>query len=187
MIEIIDYIPIERDNPNIMGKRPSAWGDIPTILKDIIKRFNVDTKKALEFGVEYGYSTSALANYFDEVIGVDTFVGDIHSSERSNFLELTKDYLQEYPNIKLIESTYQDFILNKKEQYDLIHIDIIHTYKETYECGEWAVNNSNVVIFHDTESFPDVKQACFDLATKYNLSFYNYLSSYGLGILVKQP
>jgi predicted O-methyltransferase YrrM len=183
---MIEYIPVERDNPRLATSRPSAWGDIPTIIKDIIKRFNISTKKALEFGVEYGYSTSALSNYFDEVIGVDTFMGDIHSGVRNSFLEETKNCLEGYSNIKLIESTYQDFISNNKEQYDLIHIDIIHTYEETYECGEWAVNNSNVVIFHDTESFPDVKKVCIDLSEKYNLSFHNYPFSHGLGILVKQ-
>jgi predicted O-methyltransferase YrrM len=185
MIEIINYIPAERDNPKLVTNKPSAWGDIPTVLKDIIKRFNINPNKALEFGVQYGYSTSALANYFEEVIGIDTFIGDIHAGVENNFFEETKRDLNEFSNIELIESTYQDFILNRKEQYDLIHVDIIHTYEDTFACGEWAVNNSNVVIFHDTESFPSVKQACIDLSLKYNLTFYNYQPSHGLGILIK--
>ncbi len=68
-----NYEPILRENPKCFTGMASAWGDIPTILKDIITRFNLKTDKALEFGVEYGYSTTAIANYFDEVIGVDNF------------------------------------------------------------------------------------------------------------------
>jgi predicted O-methyltransferase YrrM len=184
MIEILNYTPIERDNPKVLNVI-TAWGDIPTILKDLIKKFNINTEKALEFGVHHGYSTSALANYFKEVVGVDTFVGDIHAGIEDNFFERTKNNLKDYTNVKLIESSYQDYILNKTEKYNLIHIDIVHTYEDTYACGEWAVNNADVVIFHDTESFPEVKQVCIDLATKYNLSFYNYYPSHGLGILTK--
>lgn len=184
MIEIIDYTPLERDNPKTVNVS-TAWGDIPTILKDIINRFNINPKKALEFGTQYGYSTSALANYFEEVIGVDTFTGDIHTGIEENFFEKTKNNLKEYSNVKLIELSYQNYIINRVEQYDLIHIDIVHTYEDTYTCGEWAVNNSNAVIFHDTESFPDVRRACTDLAEKYNFRFYNYRPSYGLGILIK--
>lgn len=76
----MNYEPIKRDNNlRLMTSRPSAWGDIPTILLDIIERFDIKRDKALEFGVEFGYSTSAIANYFDKVVGVDTFEGDIHS------------------------------------------------------------------------------------------------------------
>jgi len=186
MIEIIDYIPTERDNPKVITNIPTAWGDIPTILKDLILKFNINTKKALEFGVQYGYSTSALANYFEEVIGIDTFTGDIHAGIEDNFFEKTKNNLIEYSNIKLIEASYQEYILNKTEKYDLIHIDIVHTYEDTYKCGEWAVQNSDAVIFHDTESFIDVRRACIDLANKYNFAFYNYRQSHGLGILIKK-
>ena len=62
----------------------------------------------------------------------------------------------------------------------------MHTYEDTYKCGEWCVNNCKVTIFHDTLSFPDVYKACQDLSIKYNLDFYNYEDSHGLGILVKK-
>ncbi len=85
-----NYEPILRENPKCFTEMASAWGDIPTILKDIITRFNLKTDKALEFGVEYGYSTTAIANYFDEVIGVDTFVGDDHTGNQGDQQEKTK-------------------------------------------------------------------------------------------------
>jgi len=43
-----EYVPRKRENPILMTKMPTAWGDIPTILKDIIDRFNVKQNVALE-------------------------------------------------------------------------------------------------------------------------------------------
>ena len=108
MHNIIEYIPKVRDTPSVV-KVVSAWCDIPTILKDIIVTFNINPQTALEFGVEYGYSTSALANYFTKVIGVDTFMGDIHSNTKRNHYKVTKRTLKNrYKNIQLIQSSYQD-------------------------------------------------------------------------------
>lgn len=183
---MINYIVEERSNPRLFTEKPTAWGDIPTIIKDIINRFSIKTEKALEFGTEYGYSTSALANYFDSVIGVDIFTGDVHSGIVDNHYEHTKTNLSSWPNIELIKSDYRDFIKENTEQYDLIHVDIIHTYEATFECGDWALQHSSVVIFHDTESFPEIKRVCIDLAAKHNFEFYNYEHSHGLGILVKK-
>ena len=69
--------------------------------------------------------------------------------------------------------------------HDLIHIDIFHDYANTYEAGRWAVEHSNVVLFHDTESFPAVKAAVFSLADQTGMKFYNYGVAHGLGILVR--
>lgn len=181
---MIIYEPIIRDTPRLMTERESAWGDIPTILKDIIERFHIKQNVALEFGVEYGYSTSALSNYFEKVIGVDTFTGDIHTWKSGFHFDETNECLKDFPNIELVVSRFENFILNNDNIYDLIHIDIDHEYDTTYKCGEWAINHSRVTIFHDTESFQDVKRACEDLSFKYNLYFFNYPQSFGLGILV---
>jgi len=179
------FEPIIRENPKLAEQPvPSAWFDIPTILKDIIVRVNVTQNKALEFGVEYGYSTSALANYFRQLIGVDTFQGDKHSGNKNDHLSLTSNLLKDWENILLVQSDYKDFINDNNDYYDLIHIDIVHDYEPTYECGEWAINHSKVTIFHDTESFSEVKHVCLDLSEKYNVEFYNYPHSHGLGILV---
>lgn len=185
---MIDYKPNKRENPVLMTKMPSAWGDIPTILKDIIERFNIKQNKCLEFGVEFGYSTSALSNYFDIVIGVDTFEGDEHTINKTYHYDITKDNLKSFKNIKLIKSTYQNFIIDKNNQklYDLIHVDIVHNYEQTYECGEWSILHSKVTIFHDTESFYSVKKVCQDLSNKFDLDFFNYKDSHGLGILINK-
>lgn len=176
------YAPDKVHYPKIINVS-SAWGDIPYILLHLLETFKVKRNKCLEFGVEYGYSTSALANYFKEVIGVDTFRGDINSGIKKDHFETTKQNLKDFPNIKLIKSDYKDFIKDNDQQYDLIHVDMSHDYNETFHCGEWSIMHSNTTIFHDTESFPQVKHACEDLANKYSMEFYNYPRSNGLGIL----
>ncbi len=180
------YIPLKRSQPRLMDRHPSAWLDIPTILPDLIERFGVPTFSALEFGVEYGYSTSALANYFDRVVGVDTFLGDPMSGHKSDHYQMTLGDLEPWPNIALVRSSYQDYIRGNDDRHGLIHVDIIHTYEDTYACGEWAVAHSDVVILHDTESFPGVLAACSDLADRHGMEFHNYPRSYGLGILVRR-
>ncbi len=170
-----------------MTSHPSAWGDIPTILEDVVERFCKERKRALEFGVEYGYSTSAISNYFEEVTGVDTFSGDIHSGiKNSCHFDQTVLDLKEWQNISLVKSNYKDFILEDHGQFDLIHVDIIHTYEDTFNCGMWCAESSPVVVFHDTMKFKDVMRAVTDIAVKKNLEFYNYRPSNGLGILVRK-
>lgn len=178
---MIPYIPRKKIRPNNLIDVPSAWRGIEEIIGDIIERFEIGTKRALEFGVEYGYSASVLSNFFDEVVGVDTFKGDDNTDDKDleGLYEAVKSIM--FSNVTLIQSRYQDYQDDTK--YDLIHIDIVHTYQDTFDCGDWALQHGDVVIFHDTESFPEVKRAVADLAQKHQLKFYNYPYNYGLGIL----
>lgn len=187
----IPYIATIKELPDVIWVN-ATWGDTSSILKDIIIRFNIDHKLALEFGVATGHSISALACYFDKVIGVDTFREDYSSIDpkRPSKLNETKELLKDYNNIHLIEMLFEDYIkYDVSERYDLIHIDLIHTYEPTYKCGEWAVLHSDVVLFHDTISFDEVRRAVCDLVKKYDRTLYNYYTSgatCGLGILVKK-
>lgn len=174
------YEPKFIGNPIIVNT-VSAWGNIPYILESIIKDFNLQTNRALEFGVERGYSTSSLANYFNSVKGVDVFA-DVPTFK----YEEVKENLKEYKNITLYQQSFQEWILKDNEYYDLIHIDIIHNYDDTFTCGDWACKHSKCVIFHDTISFKQVMRAVEDLSRKHNMEFYNYPLSKGLGILVKR-
>jgi predicted O-methyltransferase YrrM len=185
----IEYIPETLNNPRL-HKVPTAWGDIPQIIKDIIIRFELDTKIAVDIGTATGYSASAFANYFDKVITLDTFKGDsgeIKSDDPINSYKVVKKSLSDagFNNIEVIQSDFRDFIKDNDNKYNIIHIDIVHLYDPTFECGEWAVNHADCVVFHDTMSFPEVMKAVEDLSEKYNLRFFNYTKSWGLGILVK--
>jgi hypothetical protein len=183
-------VPIERYQP-IRRRRPSrnltvvsAWEGIPSILADIIQRFRLKTELCLEFGVEYGFSTVALSSFFDNVIGVDTFHGDKHTTNKLNIFDMARKNLSAYSNIFLVRSDYRDFIRHEDRQFDLIHVDIVHTFTDTYRCGLWSAKHSRCTLFHDTQSFPQVKQAVREIARATRKTFYNFEESNGLGVLV---
>jgi hypothetical protein len=168
---------------NLPNRNKSAWQGLELIVADVIRRSGIELNSCLEFGVEYGYSTAVFANYFNEVTGVDLFTGDIHSGYKENIFERASENLKEFKNIRLIKSDYKDFITGHNRKYDLIHVDIVHTYEDTYACGLWSALHSSCTLFHDTESFFSVKKAVSDIAKETNKRFYNYPYFNGLGIL----
>ncbi|MEO6805315.1 MAG: class I SAM-dependent methyltransferase [Edaphobacter sp.] len=183
-VPILPYVPKSRQLPPRVLPIHSAWKGIESVLSDLINQFGIGTERCLEFGVERGYSTAALSCFFDSVTGVDTFKGDKHSGKGNDFYASTLDRLSTFDNIHLVRSDYRDWIANDSSFYDLIHVDIIHTYSDTYRCGLWSANHSQCVIFHDTESFPAVKRVLIDLSRDLGKTFYNFTESYGLGILI---
>lgn len=182
-VPVLPYVPKYRELPSRVLPVETAWKGIESILSDLITRFHIGTGKCLEFGVEHGYSTAALSSFFDSVIGVDTFLGDIHTNDRKDIYEQTTNRLSVFENIQLIRSDYRDWVSNDNTFYDLIHVDIIHTYADTFACGLWSAMHSQCVLFHDTESFPAVKRAVIDIARESGKTFYNFKESHGLGIL----
>lgn len=164
----------------------SAWVGLDTILEDILSRFGVGRERALEFGVEGGFSIVALSQFFKEVIGVDTFRGDYHAGLKDEgFYEEVKRNLKEFKNITLVQSDYKDF--KSDLRFDCVHVDILHSYEDTFACGDWAMKHADLVLFHDTASFPEVFKAVSDLAEKYAVEFHNYPLNNGLGILCNLP
>lgn len=181
----IDYIPgMLVEPPRLIESKSKAWVGLEKILLDVIGFANIRRHKALEFGVEFGYSTAAIANYFDEVTGVDTFAGDEHAGFHGDILKLTTQNLRDFGNIRLVRSDYRDFIASNDDRYDLIHVDIVHTYKDTLDCGMWSAEHSDCTLFHDTQSFPYVKKAVSEIARRTGKKFYNYRQCNGLGILI---
>ena len=183
-VSVLPYVPETRQVPSRVLSPPTAWEGIESILADLIRRFNIGTHRCLEFGVEYGYSTVALSSFFDAVTGVDTFCGDKHTANKSDIFAQTSARLAGFNNIRLVRSDYRDWIAKDDNSYDLIHIDIVHTYTDTFTCGLWGAQHARCVIFHDTLSFPAVKRAVLDIARQTGKLFYNFEESYGLGILV---
>lgn len=181
----LNYVPRKTVMPKrLVQSKSQAWVGLEKIILDIIEFSKIETTRALEFGVEHGYSAAVLANYFRKVIGVDTFTGDPHAGHHGDIFEQTRKNLEDFSNITLIKSDYRDFITTNTDFFDMIHVDIIHTYEDTYRCGLWGVEHSQCTIFHDTQSFPEVKKAVADIARKTNKKFYNYRKCNGLGIIV---
>jgi hypothetical protein len=162
----------------------SAWRGLDALVPELISKFNIPTNKYLEFGVEFGFSATVFANYFKEVVGVDIFTGDSHAGVHDDDYKDMIEKVKPWPNIKLVKADYKDYIKNNNETFDLIHVDIIHNYKETYECGLWAAEHSKMAIFHDTKSFKKVKHAVQDIAAATGKTFHNYQYNNGLGIIV---
>jgi hypothetical protein len=183
-VAVTPYIPAHRVPPARRLEVISAWEGIQNILADLIDRFHIKTDRCLEFGVEFGFSTVALSSYFESVVGVDIFHGDKHTTNKQDIYKETLDRMSPYPNIGLIRSDYRDFIQGDHGSFGLIHVDIVHTFADTYACGLWSANHSQCAIFHDTESFPQVKRAVAEIARATGKKFYNFQESYGLGILV---
>jgi hypothetical protein len=183
-VSIIPYVPARRREPARILAVESAWQGIESILPDIIERFQIKTGRCLEFGVEHGYSTAALSSYFDSVVGVDTFLGDKHTRLNDDLYEETSRNLSGFDNIRLVRSDYRNWIKEDKNYYDLIHVDIVHTYADTFACGVWSAEHAKCVIFHDTESFPEVKRAVAEICRKTGKTFYNFPECFGLGIIV---
>jgi hypothetical protein len=185
-LPIVPFIPSHPKTPSRRLEVVSAWVGLEDLISDIIEQFNLGTKRCLEFGVEHGFSTVALSSYFDCVTGVDIFTGDRHTNILKDIFEETKAKLAPYNNIQLIRSDYQDFIRTTDQTilYDLSHVDIIHTFADTYACGLWSAQRSTCTLFHDTESFPAVKHACREVARATGKRFYNYPKCFGLGIIV---
>ena len=181
----IPWEPPYRYAPPRLIDVPSAWGGNEAVLKPLIEQFCEETDIALEFGVEHGYSTVALSNFFQRVIGVDTFLGDIHTGKHDSYYPATKERLLVYPNIELVEASWQSWTAaNESEHADLIHVDIEHTYEQTYGCLAWSVQHAPVVIFHDPLSFADVMKSAEDVSEQFGLQFYCWNWFAGLGILV---
>jgi len=164
----------------------TAWAGLENYIPGIMKTLNIKPGHGLEFGVDKGYSSYILSQLFEKFTGVDAFMGDCHINHAQGD-EFYNDVLEKFKgtNIELVRADYRDFIKSNNDKYDLIHIDIVHHYNETYECAEWSINHSDVVILHDTESFPEVKRVCMDLSNKYGVNFYNITEHYGLGILYR--
>jgi hypothetical protein len=182
--DIKPYKPAKLSKPEQMLDIVSAWKGLELIVEDIIEKFGLERKSCIEFGVEFGYSAVVFSNFFDSVTGVDTFEGDVHTVNKNQHYEETSKRLEAYKNIELVRSDYKDWIRKDQKRYNLAHVDIVHHYEETYECGLWAAQHSDCTIFHDTESFPEVRRAVKDVARKTGQKLYNYPLHYGLGILV---
>jgi len=183
-VPVLSYVPRHRQLPPRVLPVPTAWKGIESVLGDLIQTFGIGTRRCLEFGVEHGYSTAALSCFFDTVTGVDTFVGDKHTRDTRDLFAATSERLSCFDNIQLFRSDYREWTARDDSFYDLIHVDIVHTYIDTFACGLWSAQHAQCVLFHDTQSFPAVKRAVIDISRQTRKRFYNFKESNGLGIVI---
>jgi hypothetical protein len=184
----IPYKPKNFLRPPRQLQVPTAWNGVQDILADVIDTFKIHPGRCLEFGVDWGFSTACLANFFNEVTAVDTFAGDVHAGCRpDDQYEQVLDSLKGFVNIKLVRADFRDFIKspNNDQQWNFCHIDIVHTYRETKQCLDWAIDHADVVACHDSIAFGDVRRAVQDICWESGRRFYEYQEGHGFAILVK--
>ena len=181
---LVRYQAKSLQKPQKLLEVKSAWGGLELIIEDILIQHKIPRNSCIEFGVEFGFSSVVFSNYFQEVTGVDLFIGDEHTEHKGDHFEQTKSRLKAFENIKLFKADYRDWIAKDQKQYDFAHVDIVHTYQDTFDCGLWAATHAKCTVFHDTESFPEVRRAVFDIAKVLNKKAFNYPKHHGLGIIV---
>ena len=177
----------EKWNGNLL-EGPTGWRGLECYMESIIKVLNIKPKTALEFGVDSGYSLKVLSQLFDKTIGVDPFIGDKHIGHSQGEV-FYKNVLKKFEgdNVEIVKKDFKSFASNHNHnnKYDLIHIDIVHLYNETFECADWSAHHSDVIIIHDTMSFPEMARVCRDISSKHKFKFNNIPYHYGLGVLYK--
>ena len=118
---------------------------------------------------------------------MDTFEGDCHAgytSSRTEAFRNAEENLAPWPNVIVEWMSWSEFANGFPEtRVDLIHIDIEHSLTVTKPALAWAVEHAPVVIAHDTRSFPEVMQACGEVAEEHGRLFYEWPECHGLGIL----
>ena len=185
---MIPYTPETISTPErVLTDVPSGWKGLETIVGDIVERNCKQRLIALEIGVEYGFSTVALSNFFELVIGVDHFKGDDHAGPTPDGVDRyheTKERLKPYENIELVNMPWEQYIYCNERHYDLIHYDARHDFHDTYVAVTWACKHSPVVLCHDTQFFAGVAPALDRVAIDLKKTAYNFPDFNGLGILV---
>ena len=140
----------------------------------------------VDLGIDYGYSMFSLAeSNIGQVYGIDNFKGDIHTGIHNDAYDTVIKVINEnqYTNINIVMGDFNDVAAIWDKPIDILHIDGLHTYEAvTNDIHNWSKflrNENSVIIMHDTESFPEVKQ-CFD---ELQIHKFNFKHSAGLGVL----
>ena len=163
----------------------TSWNGIERLIPRLMEDFHIYPGLCIEHGVWHGYSTAALANCFQSVIGADIFVGDvIPGTEGVPMIETTRNSLSPWNNIELRQCSMEEFDYTGLPIADLIHIDASHNYKDWFGVMR-AIAHCRVAIFHDTGNwFVDVPRLIYEIAERFNLPHFHFPHHEGLDILV---
>lgn len=179
------YLPV-RKWPYKIKEVVSDWRGFENYMLSIVDTFKVTRNSALEFGVGSGYSTDILSKLFNCVVGVDGYIG-ARDSQEQRYLIYENVYKKfNDTNVELVRKSHTEYIKSETRIFDLIHVDLGDHPTDVYECTEWSVQHSNVVILPNTYSCENIDKVCTDISTKFNITYFNVKDGYGLGILYRQ-
>lgn len=164
-------------------------------------------KSIVELGTHFGFSyftfcqTVKRFNINCKCISVDTWNGwggefqneEYNEEYWNKVFNSVTDLNKEYVNFStLLRMQFDDALcLVPDTSVDLLHIDGSHTYKSVshdWETWKPKLSNNGVVLFHDTNvrgSFGVWK--VFEEISKEEKYTFEFLHSYGLGVMAKDP
>ena len=165
----------------------SAWKGHGLFAMKLVETFKPNI--TVDLGVDYGFSTFSFAYpQIGNVYGIDWFQGDEHAGHRDTLNDvdnLYQDVIKWFgvSNIEFIKSDFKEAAKMWDKEIDILHIDGFHSYeavKSDYENWIGFCKKDSIILFHDTESFPETVGKFFNELDGFKL---NRTTSAGLGIL----
>lgn len=141
--------------------KPSAWVGLESKYQRLCEIEDPKMiQRAVEIGVDYGYSTFHMAHDFPhaEVYGVSEFL--LHQDSEA----WVRSHLDFFPNLQIIHGDSVTVGREFGKPIDLLHIDGDHSFeavKADFENWVQWIRPGGRVMFHDTVTFPTVR-AFFD-------------------------
>lgn len=173
--------PFELLYPTNPFDRPSAWRGLESVYRELSEiRDPSEIRCIVDVGVDYGHTTFQFAADFPQaaVIGVTDFT--LHADSEA----WVRSYLALFPNVRIIKGKSVVAAANIRTAIDLVHLDGDHDYaavKADFESLLPLVRSGGRILFHDTESFPSVRQFFDELPGRK----HETLQFYGLGCWFK--
>jgi hypothetical protein len=182
--QLVDNLKVESLD-KILSTKSTAWKGHFNYAIKLVRILN--PTNIVELGVDYGYSVFAFAYpKIGKVYGIDWFQGDEHAGIRDTYSIVMnmKDNVSKnfgINNIEIIKGEFNEVSKTWDKIINILHIDGLHTYqnvKNDFETWSKFLSHDGVILFHDIECFPEVRQF-FDELEGYKI----YRSgSCGLGI-----
>lgn len=171
---------------------PSAWSGHKNFAQWLVKE--VKPKVTVELGVDRGFSLFCFSEpNIGTVYGIDTFEGDPTLDPFTFKHDDAEAFVKEFiasnnmNNIKIVKADFNDVVEFWSLPIDILHIDGCHLYdyvKNDWEKWNKFVGNQGIVLFHDTESYPNDVGRLFSEIDNSWFKF-NFKHSAGLGIASK--
>jgi glycosyltransferase involved in cell wall biosynthesis/predicted O-methyltransferase YrrM len=165
----------------ILARTADERQDYPNIKDHLETLYKLAQGNVLELGCREGVSTCSLLQGVEEKGG---FVWSVDIDAAS------KTVWEGHPQWKFILADSVDVKTLTEagvpDQIDMLFIDTDHTYERaSKELATWGprVKPTGVIVMHDTQEFPGVKQAAIEYAKAKNLSTEFTPICNGLGVL----
>jgi predicted O-methyltransferase YrrM len=165
--------------------RPYNINEHLQYLHDIV--ISIDAKMVVELGVEEGMSTRAFLIALNKTSG-SLYSCDIKDQPKTR--ELMKEHkLDEWWEFNVMNDLDWGKTLPQKAWIDILFIDTSHTLEQTraeLDLFVPMVLDGGMILLHDTESFPAVKQAIKEYIVAHpQWQFFNFTHNNGLGVLTR--